>query len=374
MANNPLRKQDRILQSKLEKGAPRQSISLFDVDYAIIKYLEDVILPELDDNEKAVKIPVIYGNSERWDGARKNGVLRDKAGKIQLPMMMIRRTGIEKNESMPLLNRQLTYQYAKRESKDNRYDLYTLFGSKSAPKMEYYNIIMPDFVEITYECMGWTSYVEQLNTIIEALTFASEEYWGDKFKFKFNTIVSDYNIINEVTEGAERINRLECNILVKAYLLPEKFDGENTTKKVNNYRKIIFTTETDLTSTQGRLESLLASPSPYYDNKTLIDFLSLNNSKSQNPVANNTITFNGIKLIAAPPQLASVVTGSLTITNNSYDIKLFINGVRYYQTTHFTVSYVLASGNLTFNFIPANLGFEVDSGDEIIITGKFTEY
>ena len=43
-------------------------------------YLEDTLLPPLDDNGKVLKIPVIYGNSERWVGARRQGVYRDNKG------------------------------------------------------------------------------------------------------------------------------------------------------------------------------------------------------------------------------------------------------------------------------------------------------
>lgn len=373
MAINPLRKDNRVLQLKQTEEDVKYGITLFDVDYAIMSYLEDVVLPTLDDNGSALKIPVIYGNSERWVGSRQQGVYRDNWGKIQLPLMMLRRTAITKNDAMPMLNRHVSYQTIKRYSKDNRYDKFSILGGKTSPKYELFNITMPDYFEITYECLVWTSFVEQLNSVVEAMAFASEDYWGDKKKYKFNTSVTDYNIVNEVAETKERINRLECNLSVRAYLLPEKFDGESTTKKTISARRIVTSTEIDLTSVGGRLESLLSNPSPYYDNKVLIDFLSLNTSKYQNPVSNNTITFTGLKLIAAPPQLSSVITGGITIGSNSYDIKLYINGVRYYQTTHFTISYVTATGDITFNFLPASLGFSVTSVDEIIITGKFVE-
>jgi hypothetical protein len=229
---------------------------------------------------------------------------------------------------------------------------------------------MPDYVEINYECMGWTNYTEHLNTVIESLTFASDEYWGDKQKFKFSTSISDYNVVNEVGEGTERINRVEFTLNVKAYLLPEKFDGENTIKKSMSIKRVVVATETDVTG-NGRLEGLLTTPSAYYDNKDLIDFLSLNNSKVQNPVSNNTITLTGIKLIQAPAQLASVITAGLTYDGNSYDIKLYINGVRYYQTTHFTA--VVSNNSLVITFLSANLGFSVTSTDEITITGKFID-
>ena len=368
MSTNPLRPDlNRANEIKSEKGDVKKSVGLFDIDYAMMTYLEDTALPKLDYNGKSVSIPVIYGNSERWVGARRQGVYRDNKGKIQLPLMMIRRTSIAKDETMPMLNRHVSYPTITKYSKNNRYDRFTALGGNTQPKYELFNIVMPEYVEVNYECMVWTDYTEQLNSVIEQLNFAST-YWGDKDKFKFRTQVSDYNVINEVGEGTQRINRVEFTLNVKAYLLPEKFDGELTTKKSISTRKVVISTEVDVTA-NGRLEGLLTTPSPYYDNKDLIDFLSINNSKAQNPVSNNTITFTGIKLIEAPTQLQSVISAGLTVNSLTYDIKVYINGVRYYQTTHFTCTGT--SNTLTINFISANLGFDVTSTDEIIITGKF---
>jgi len=370
MSTNPLRQtNNRANEIKSTKGDLKQSISLFDIDYAMMSYLEDTALPTLDDNGTALKIPVVYGNSERWNSSRREGVFRDSKGKIQLPIMMIRRTSITKDETMPMLNRHISYQGVTKYSKDNRYDRFTAFGGNVKPKYEIYKIQMPEYVELNYDCMVWTNYTEQLNEVIEQLQYTSS-YWGDKEKFKFRTSLSDFNIINEVGEGTERINRIEFSLSVKAYLLPEKFDGENVIKKSMSTKRVVVATEVDVTG-NGRLEGMLTTPSAYYDNKDLIDFLSLNNSKVQNPVSNNTITFTGIKLIQAPAQLASVVTAGLTYDGNSYDIKLYINGVRYYQTTHFTA--VVSSNSLVITFLSANLGFSVTSTDEITITGKFID-
>jgi hypothetical protein len=368
MSTNPLRKQERILQTKKEKGELRQSVSLFDIDYAMMSYLEDTALPTLDDNGKALKIPVIYGNSERWNGARRQGVYRDANGKLQLPIMMIRRTSIAKDDTMPMQNRHVTYQGITKYSKDNRYDRFTLLGNNYKPKYEIYKIQMPEYVELNYDCMVWTSYIEHLNSVIEQLQYTGT-YWGDKNGFQFRTSLGDFNVINEVGDGTERVNRIEFSLSVKAHLLPEKFDGEDTTKKSFSTQRVVVSTETDVTSGTGRLEGILTTPSPYYDNKDLIDFLSLNNSKIQNPIVSNTITFGGIKLIKTPPTLISVVTGGIVIGDNTYDIKVYINGTRYYHNTHFSIG--ITSSSLTINFIQANLGFAVDSGDEISITGKF---
>lgn len=368
MAVNPLLKKDRILQTKSQIGDVKSSITLFDVDSAIMSYLQDVALPTLDNNGQALKIPVIYGNSERWNGARRQGIYRDSKGKIQLPLMMIRRTTVSKNDAIMMPNRLLSYAGVTKYSPSNRYDKFSILNN-TQPKYETYNITMPDYVEINYDCMGWTNFTEQLNTVIESMTFASDEYWGDKNKFKFITYVTDFDVQNEVGEGTERINRVEFSLNVKAYLLPEKFDGQDTTKKSFNIRKVAFATEVDMTSGTNRLEGLLTTPSPYYDNKDSIDYLSINNSNSGFPVVDNTITFQNIKVIPTPSQLANVVSSGLLFPDgNTYNMQVWINGVRVAQSGNFTLTYV--NNQLTINF---TMGYPVTAGTayDITITGKF---
>jgi hypothetical protein len=368
MSTNPLKANpNRANQIKSEKEDIKQSISLFDIDYAMMTYLEDTALPRLQEGDgNSIKIPVIYGNSERWNGARRQGIYRDIKGKIQLPLMMIRRTSIAKDESMPMLNRHVSYQGITKYSKTNKYDRFSLLGKSTQPKYEIYNIQMPEYVELNYDCMVWTSFTEHLNAVIEQLQYTGS-YWGDKEGFKFRTSVGEFNVVNEVGEGTERINRIEFSLTVKAYLLPEKFDGENTTKKSFSSKRVIIANEVDVTA-NGRLEGLLTTPSPYYDNKDLIDFLSINNSKVVDGGINSA-TFTGIKLIQAPAQLQSVISAGLLVNDVTYDAKVYINGVRYYQTTHFTVtSYI--NNTLILALSP---GFSVNSGDEIIISGKFLD-
>ena len=370
MSTNPLRPDfNRATEIKADVNDLKQSITLFDIDYAIMNYLENTVLPTLSDNGQALRIPVIYGNSERWNGARREGAYRDNKGKLQLPLMMLRRTSVAKDETMPFLKRSVSYQTISKYSKDNRYDAFSLFNGQQKPKKELYKITMPEFVDINYECMAWTGYIEQLNEIIEQLNYTGQ-YWGDKDKFKFRTSVADYNIISEVGDETERINRVEFTLAVKAYLLPESFDGESPIKKSFSTKRIVIATETDATG-NGRLEGMLTTPSPYYDNKDLIDFLSINNSKTQNPVSNNTITFNNIRILKTPPQLSSIVTGGITQSGDLYDIRVMLpGGISVFQSAnHFTPT--ITPTSLTIIFNPAILGYSVTSSDSVIITGKF---
>ncbi len=364
MPENPLRNSNREAQIKREQADLKQSVSLYDVDSAIIGYLSDVVLPTLDDNGQSVKIPVVYGNSERWDGARLNGVYRDQKGKIQLPIFMIRRSGVAKNDAIPVLNRHVSYQGVTKWSKDNRYSRFNLLTGNQ-PKYEVYNITVPDYVEVTYECMGWAGFTEQVNKIVESLNWASDEYWGDKTKYKFMSTITDYNIINELDEGNQRINRVECTINVKAYLLPERFDGEETTKKGFGIRRTIFTTETDLTA-NGRMETSLVNPLVYNSNKDVVDYLALNSTYTDVAVSNGQLTFaiNDIKLIKAPALLVGTVTNTLTIDTIGYEIKVYKNTTRLYEGTDFTATYTNNVLSITFNN-----GFSLT--DNLVITGKF---
>jgi hypothetical protein len=365
MSTNPLRPDlNRGTQIKAAKGDLKQSITLFDIDYAMMSYLEDTVLPTLDDNGKALRIPVIYGNSERWNGARRQGIYRDIHGKIQLPLLMIRRTSIAKDEAMPMLNRHVSYQGITKYSKDNRYDRFTLLGQNVKPKYEIYKIQMPEYVELNYDCMAWTSYTEHLNAVIEQLQYSSS-YWGDKEKFKFRTSLGDFNVVNEVGEGTERINRVEFSLNVKAYLLPEKFDEESLIKKTMSTKRVVITTETDVTA-NGRLEGVLTKPSPYYDNKDVIDWLNLNNSKILTASAQNIFITSDIKFIPVPSILSSTV-------GNNDNLKVYINGIRVYEEVG-AYTKTISGNNLTITFNSGVLGYNVETtGYEVAIIGKFID-
>ena len=212
--------------------------------------------------------------------------------------------------------------------------------------------------------MVWTSYTEHLNAVIEQLQYSSS-YWGDKEKFKFRTSLGDFNVVNEVGEGTERINRVEFSLNVKAYLLPEKFDEEPTIKKTMSTKRVVITTETDVTA-NGRLEGVLTKPSPYYDNKDVIDWLNLNNSKVLTASAQNIFTTSNIKFISVPSILSSTV-------GNNDNLKVYINGIRVYEEVN-AYSKVIANNNLTITFNSGVLGYNVQTtGYEVAIIGKFID-
>ena len=67
---------NRAKQIAIEKEFIK-GVKLIDIDTTIADYIRSTVIPELVENEKPVKVPLIYGNAERWEGARQNGYLRD---------------------------------------------------------------------------------------------------------------------------------------------------------------------------------------------------------------------------------------------------------------------------------------------------------
>lgn len=84
-------------QKTLKGDEVRQfSVGLKDVDEAIFFYFNNVIKPSVTQNSLKVNVPVLYGSPERWAAVQKDGYYRDNNGKIQTPLIMIKRDSVEK--------------------------------------------------------------------------------------------------------------------------------------------------------------------------------------------------------------------------------------------------------------------------------------
>ena len=77
------------------------SVGLVDMDSAIMYYFNEVIKPQVQVNKEKVTVPCIYASPERWNQITKQGFLRDKKRQIITPVIVYRRTSIEKDETVP---------------------------------------------------------------------------------------------------------------------------------------------------------------------------------------------------------------------------------------------------------------------------------
>lgn len=229
---------------------PKQSnvsVGLYTIDNSILKYLQTKIQPVVTQDNKQVQVPVIYGNPERWKSVQRDGAIRDKNGKIQLPIIMVRRSGMQKNSMNSPVNKYQSYVYKAGWNSRNIYDKFAVVNGIK-PSEAYQSVIIPDFYDITYEAVIWTEYMEQMNKLVENISFESDEYWGENNNYKFMAKIGSFEQTNDLPTTADRIVRNRFNIEVRAYILPESMlnpDGNRqaTTKVQYSPKKVVFSSE-----------------------------------------------------------------------------------------------------------------------------------
>jgi len=232
--------------SRIVKQSENESISitLLDIDTVIAKYMESDVVPELEQNGKKIKVPVLYGNSERWKSAQRDGYLKDKEGRIQLPLVMFRRNSIAKNDSVKFLKEEaVTYPTVKKYSKKNAYDRFSLLNPGFNKRYETFDVRMPEYVNLSYEIVVWTTYTEHNNKIVEAFQYSADQYWGEKDKFRFRTTIDNFQTNQELAENSERIIKTTFTLVVYAYILPERSGAVSNTLKGFTIRKVVVTNE-----------------------------------------------------------------------------------------------------------------------------------
>ncbi len=260
ISGKPLPRKQRVLNrgylySRTDEDVVNPEVTLMDMDGAIISYFDEVIQPSVEDNGENVKVPIMYASPERWKAIQRDGFMRDKKRQTITPVIVYRRTSIEKDESIPqdkldANNPNLFYTFEKKFSNINRYDNFrTQIGT--LPQKEYYNVMLPDYVTLTYDFIIWTSYIEQMNKIVERVVYSDGAYWGHPDKMRFRTSVDTFTDATEIGDS-ERLVRTNFTVTLRGYLLPKgNFDHRSTTQKFITPKKVIFGTETDVKITKA---------------------------------------------------------------------------------------------------------------------------
>ena len=220
------------------------SVGLMDIDAAIMYYFNNVIKPNVIENDESVKVPLMYSNPERWNSIQKNGYLVDNKKQLIIPLIVFKRNSISKDENLSVdkidpLNPKLFYTFQKKYSKENRYDNFAVQQGLNKTK-ELYTVGVPDYVNLEYEFVVWTSYTEQMNKIIEKIIWSEGSYWGEDGKFKFRTSIDSYTDASEYTVNSERIIKTNFSVTLKGYLIPEEFNSVVTTQKALTPKRILI--------------------------------------------------------------------------------------------------------------------------------------
>lgn len=356
-------------------------ITLYDIDYAMMEYMTDVVIPDVDENGTKVKVPLIYGNPERWKAASKDGFIRDVRGRIQIPLVMYKRNSIARDDTLAnTMNRKISYPSITKYNKRQKYDKFGLMNGVK-PNAESFNIAMPDYVTVSYEVMIWTNFTEHMNKIVEAFQYATDEYWGDKKKYKFRVRVDSFDNQTEVGEGSERIVRTTFTMAVNAYLLPEEFDNKPTITKEFTPKRVVFGYETDLTGGGGNVlkPSDTSAQNQYSD---VLDFLAIRGSTTGSRIDADTVKIYNAKVPKLPPSLVGnfdtekwfrVYINGLFIDPKKYTYH--VSGSENEVEFNFTTGSLSAGGTYPDDLVAttSSLGYIITASHELGIVGKFEE-
>lgn len=351
------------------------NIGLKDIDETIVYYFNNVIRPSVIQNGSRIAVPIIYGSPERWTAVQKDGFYRDKNGKIMTPLIMFKRDSVQKNRNLGNkldANNPVNYGiFEKRYSKKNVYDRFSIVSNRR-PVREFYGVVIPDYVNLTYSCIIFTDYIEQMNKIIESINYASDSYWGDPERFKFRAMIDNYTTAVELNKGQDRAVKTNFLINMFGYIVSDTINTELLgSRKFFSNSKISF--KFDAIDDIDKLNAKAKTPereAPVrffdtygttsvnaYNTLTLeqILYLALSNAFTADTVSHPTATFTNRKF-ATPPD---------GVTVKQSDFKIFINGILLNQDRR-VVQQVGSNVVVTFN----GLEFDIDSQDQIIIVGK----
>ena len=359
------------------------TISIQDIDEAIMYYFQNVIRPTVFQNEERIAVPIIYGSPEKWKSFQKDGYYRDLQGRIMAPLIMFKRNTITKDRS---LNNKLDANnphnvaiVGQKYSKKNEYSKFNLLNNQK-PNKTYYTTVVPDHLTITYDCVAFTYYNDQLNKIVEAIEYASDSYWGDPERFKFKATINSFNTTTDLSENGERVVKSAFTLNIYGYIIPDTIQKSLTTsRKFSETTSVTFGLEitggdienfeanTKQTSIQGTGIANIFDSQNVTNNTTIVtgdigsisEYLSINNQAAGAYVDPVTVVFP-YGWIAAPSPLPAT---------NADQFIFFVNGQLIEKTA--IVSFTVTSGVSTLIINSTALGFSFISTDEITGIGKF---
>ena len=230
------------------------SIGLQDHDEAIQYYFDKVIKPSVVTNGTRIAVPLIYGNPERWKGVQRDGYYRDKTGKIQTPIIMFKRNNIQKRRDlgnkMDANNPQLYYVYQSKYNKRNQYDNFSVLQNR-VPNKEFHAVVVPDFVRLKYSFIIWTDFIAQNNKIVEAINYASDAYWGDEERFKFNARIDSFTNTVDVVQGRNRMIKTNFELDLQGYIVSDAMSTAIAKKPQKFFSKSTVVFNTEIITTSG---------------------------------------------------------------------------------------------------------------------------
>lgn len=252
MSNKPrLDKNDPYSPSNLNRAYQKRrdndlikvpEVNLYDIDYAVIYYLREVISPRIEENGQSIDVPVMYANGETWSQIKESGFIRDTKNKVKTPLLVIHRASSFERPDVKKLEvnnggsnryyirryeRNLENKFFKERSTQN-----TEFGN------EFYISLIPRHYKINYDIQIWTEYEEDMNKVVESILPLSGHAWGDTLLFP--SFVQDFSYDTLNIPDQERIVTSRSSIITDGYLVNSFDIKKSNVEKAVSIKRVVF--------------------------------------------------------------------------------------------------------------------------------------
>tara|TARA_R100001079_G_scaffold91881_1_gene54522 strand:- start:422 stop:2113 length:1692 start_codon:yes stop_codon:yes gene_type:complete len=340
------------------------SVGIMDMDSAIMYYFNEVIKPSVEVNKEKVNVPCIYASPERWTQITKQGFLRDKKRQVIVPLIAFKRTGMERNDDIPIdkldaNNPSLFYAFEKKYTQANRYDKFSV-QQNLTPNKEYYNVAMPDYVTLSYDFIIWTSYIEQMNRIVEKVNYSDGAYWGEPGKMRFRTRIESFSDASEV--DGERLIKTTFSVNLYGYILPETYNDTTTTQKYLTPKKIIVRESADSLVVDKTGQASLGSNAAVEGGDSTKDIFSISVSKKLTLVQGTGVTLSnsGVGFDGSSALVQTISIGQPVAVSDS----VIFNQV--------TASNALQIGTSSTRYTSTGISGSIDVTGSLATTGNLT--
>jgi hypothetical protein len=311
--------------------------------------------------------------------------LRDEKGKLQSPLIMLKRNSVQERDNNKTLDVNRQYpgnQFIHKQSynKRNRYEdqLFPMPNPQRAESKEIYVIDIPKYVTVEYEMLMWCDFTTQMNDLVDQMLPYNRYGWGNEGnKFHVSYGSTSFETVNTV--GEDRLVRATIPMTVLGTLLSAQETRVETLKKMYSIKKVSFDMVVDvgnlnIFSTTSVPQNILQFQSNVMSGASIVvsgggntqtidaaAMIYLTNVTERQATYSNPTTITISSFAAVNPVIYTVAT------KDEFD--LYING-QYIdkQAYTWTPSDILSQ---TIVFDPNVLGYEVESTDLIIVKGRW---
>jgi len=375
---------NRAMQTRRDDDVIRSAQrTVYDIDYAIKWYIENEIEPQITSNENLINVPIIFSNGEKWDNVRRLGYIRDEKGKLQSPLIMLKRNSMQERDNKKGLdvNRTLSDNriiYKSKYNSRNRYEdeLFPIPTNPEANSNKVYVVDIPKYVTIEYEMMLWCDFTTQMNELVDQILPYGRFAWGNE-KNRYETMIGSVNFETVNTAGEDRLVRATIPLTVMGTLLSDHETKISTLKKMFSVKKVVFENVVDVSvnifNTTTVPQQLLNQSQTIAGGGSVV----VNGGGSRTAVDSTTMTYltnltdqtatyvsaTEVSITATPAQNPTTLQFAV---KNEFDV--YVNG-QYIDKAAYTWTPGDSPQSITFD--TGVLGYNILSGDTVIVNGRW---